>query len=93
MKVLPLVKKSPLTWKVVLKTGKVFTVKANSSFESDTRVYFTNLDGADMTSALHNGKIVSHVVAAFDQERVLYFAQEGTVELPERPQKPIRKKS
>lgn len=81
------------TWRVVLKSGKSFIIKAHTAFESDTRVYFTDLIGQEMNQALNSGRIVSNVVAAFDQERVLYFAKENIVLDPSSASKATRKKS
>lgn len=86
-------KPEALEWKVTLHDGKTFLVKAHAAFESDTRIYFTDLGGTEMSTALNNGKIVSSIVASFDQDMVLYYAKAAVVAPVAAPRKSPRKKS
>jgi hypothetical protein len=94
MTVLSLVPPSSPTrtqWKVVLNDGGSFLVNAKGSFESDSRIYFTDIVGKELTTALNTGTVVSHVLAAFDQEQVLTYYKEGSIEQPTPPRRRRKK--
>lgn len=69
--------KEPSIWTVTFHNHRKIEVKAESVFESDSRVYFSSAPQPELFPLVASGKAINTIVAAFDTEAVLYYSKNG----------------